>query len=157
MDFIGLVLRSMADTILSIAQYFERVLSYLGIGSGNNIQGLRDQLQAGMVDNQTALAEAGSPTVQAISDTKAKLSAAIATPTIPGMGTGSTLAQGAQSKSSAFANLLDGVMATAQEKQIVVLEQIRNGIDKLSGQGAKNVTDKTSLSTITTPQVAGAF
>ena len=161
MDFIGLVLRSMADTILSVAQYFEKVLSYLGIGSGNNIQGLRDQLQAGMVDNQTALAEAGAPTVQTIADTKARLSAAIATPTIPGMGgTGSTLAQGTQSKTSSFTSLLDGVMATAQEKQIAVLERIDAGIQAIASkgpQGAKSVIEKTSLSTIATPQVAGAF
>lgn len=161
MDFIGLVLRSIADTILSVAQYFEKVLSYLGIGSGNNIQGLRDQLQAGMVDNQTALAEAGAPTVQTIADTKAKLSAAIATPSFTGMGgTGSTLAQGTQSKSSAFASLLDGVMATAQEKQIAVLERIDAGIQTLANkgpQGAKSVIEKTTLSTIATPQVAGAF
>ena len=161
MDFIGLVLRSMADTILSVAQYFEKVLSYLGIGSGNNIQGLRDQLQAGMVDNQTALAEAGAPTVQTIADTKARLSAAIATPTIPGMGgTGSTLAQGTQSKTSSFTSLLDGVMATAQEKQIAVLERIDAGIQAIASkgpQGAKSVIEKTTLSTIATPQVAGAF
>lgn len=161
MDFIGLVLRSMADTILSIAQYFERVLSYLGIGSGNNIQGLRDQLQAGMVDNQTALAEAGAPTVQAISDTKAKLNAAISAPTIPGMGgTGSTIAQGTQSRTSAFASLLDGVMATAQEKQIAVLEQINAGIQTIAAkgpQGAKSVIEKTTLATIAKPQPAGAF
>lgn len=161
MDFIGLVLRSVADTLLSIAQYFEKILASIGLGSGNNIQALRDSLQAGMVDNQTALAEAGIPAVQAIEDTKKKLRSAINAPTLPGVGaTGSTIAEASQSRSSAFASLLDGVMATAQEKQIAVLEQINAGIQTIANkgpQGAKQVTEKTTLATISTPQLAGAF
>lgn len=160
-DFIGLVLRSMADTLLSVAQYFEGMLASIGLGSGNNIQGLRDQLQAGMVDNQTALAEAALPTVEKIAETKNKLKSAINAPTLPVTAGGNeTTASAAQSRTASFTSLLDGVMVTAQEKQIAVLEQINSGIQTLAAKGAtgvKAVTDKTSLATISTPQVAGAF
>lgn len=160
MDFIGLVLRSVADTLLSIAQYFEKILASVGLGSGNNIQALRDSLQAGLVDNQTALAEAGLPAVQAIEDTKNRLKSAINAPVLPGMAKTETAANQVQSRSTAFASLLDGVMATAQEKQIAVLEQINAGIQTIANkgpQGAKQVTEKTTLATISTPQLAGAF
>jgi len=160
MDFIGLMLRSVADTILSVAQYFEKLLASVGLGSGNNLQAIRDGLQAGMVDNQTALAEAALPTVQAIADTRNKLKSAITAPALPGAAGGETMASATQSRSSAFANLLDGVMATAQEKQIAVLEQINAGIQTIASkgpQGAKSVTEKTTLASIGMPQMAGAF
>lgn len=160
MDFIALILPSIADKLLSVYQYFQSIFASFGIGSGIDVQGMRDRLQASMVDNQTALAEAGLPAVQAIEDTKNRLKSAINAPVLPGMAKTETAANQVQSRSTAFASLLDGVMATAQEKQIAVLEQINAGIQTIANkgpQGAKQVTEKTTLATISTPQLAGAF
>lgn len=159
MDFIGLVLRSVADTILSVYQYFQSLLPLVGKTLAQGTQFFRDQLQAGMVDNQTALAEAGVPAVQAIEETRKKLKGAINTPVLPGVN-GETTASQVQSRSAAFANLLDGVMATAQEKQTELLGQINAGIQNLVNkgpQGARQVTEKTTLASIATPQAAGVF
>lgn len=152
MDFIGLVLRSVADTLLSIAQYFEKMLASIGLGSGNGIQSIRDNLQAGMVDNQTALAEGGMPAVQAIESTKAILKSSISAPTLPGGGPQS-IGTATQSRSMAFTSLLDGVIGSAQEKQTAILEQINTGINTLVSYGIKTgaapVVDKPTLASIT--------
>ena len=155
-DSIGLALLSVKEKLWTMAARLTG-----GMVKNDSLAGQRQTLEDSLAANMGSLGDTRASMQEKVADLKGQFLANGATPTIPGMGgTGSTLAQGTQSKTSSFTSLLDGVMATAQEKQIAVLERIDAGIQAIASkgpQGAKSVIEKTTLSTIATPQVAGAF
>ena len=155
-DSIGLALLSVKEKLWTMASRLTG-----GMVKNDSLAGQRQELESSLAANMGSLGDTRAGIQEKVADLKGQFLANGATPTIPGMGgEGSTLAQGTQSQTSSFTSLLDGVMATAQEKQIAVLERIDAGIQAIASkgpQGAKNVIEKTTLSTIATPQVAGAF
>ena len=153
-DSIGLALLSVKEKLWTMASRLTG-----GMVKNDSLAGQRQTLEDSLAANMGSLGDTRAGIQGKVADLKSKLlsdggSAPLLT------GSSSLVAQGTQSKTSSFTSLLDGVMATAQEKQIAVLERIDAGIQAIASkgpQGAKSVIEKTSLSTIATPQVAGAF